>query len=90
MMEGKTLDTYLRDWYWKLLPGKTVCIRYPEPHTYGHKIMEWLNEHVGRQGIDWAHRFHRQGAGFDLIYDLEIKFRPGKGKYATMFRLKWS
>jgi hypothetical protein len=52
--------------------------------------MEWLNEHVGRQGIDWAHRFHRQGSGFDLIYDLEIKFRPGKGKYATMFKLKWA
>lgn len=60
----------------------------------------WLEATVGRQGWDWDWKigpvtriefFNSNDAyDFESLGDkLEIKFRKGKEKYATMFALRW-
>lgn len=82
--------------WWKLMPGTTATVKWPVSHESAdpnEMYRPWLEKHVGRQGWDWDWRISNVAAdngqgtiGFDT---LDIKFRKGKAKYATIAALNW-
>ena len=50
----------------------------------------WLETNVGKQGRDWDWRLNGNSNEISDTDTLVIKFRKGRGKYATMFILKYS
>jgi hypothetical protein len=66
-------------------------VRSADPNDH---YRPWLENHVGRQGWDWDWRVgpHAADNGFGTIGvdKVKIKFRKGKGKFATMANLKWA
>jgi hypothetical protein len=66
--------------------GEEVIVDSADPNDH---YRPWLEEHVGRQGIDWEWRMGTFGFWTDEIDTLDIKFRVGKTKYATIAALMW-
>jgi len=88
---------YDRLW-WKACPGTIITTKWPVGRIYSlnglcykdstdpndHYRPE-LEEHVGKQGIDWDWQ-----VGPYADNSLLIKIRSGKTKWATYFAVKWS
>lgn len=89
----------LRFLWWKFLPGKTIFLPWPNGYAnvilYDKNSLiqssdpndhyrPWLEENVGRQGIDWDWSIYN-GSTDGII----IKFRIGKTQWATAAALMW-
>lgn len=72
----------LRDLYWRWLPGTVITIRTSNRPFPGSEIREWLETNVGTRYWSWNWQATLRG--------VEIKFAPGKGKWATMMAMRWS
>ena len=83
------LHNWWQRFYWKHMAGTTIVI--PWPVEKSQELQEYLNENVGKFGRDWHWRrlwdFTKPP---ELMGHLKIKFRWGRGKWATSVLLKWS
>lgn len=92
---------FVDDFFFTVIPGKVITVKWPTGWVVLHEDADgskvgtessdpndhyrpWLEQHVGRQHIDWQWRFARDNSD-----NLEIKFRMGKTKYATIAALIW-
>ena len=76
----------LKRWWisfkWKCMPGTVIAL--PSPLSVPADLYrEWLETNVGKKGWDWEWYFNPKGT-------IDIKFRLGKGKWATVMALRWS
>mgnify|MGYP000028079817 CR=1 FL=1 len=67
--------------------GEEFIVDSADPNEH---YRPWLEQHVGRQGIDWQWRIGEFGIWTDEADSLDIKFRLGKTKYATIAAMKWT
>jgi hypothetical protein len=88
-------NNWLSVWL-KIIPTKTITVPWPDhkwhriytdvyalmPSDPNEVYRPWLEKHVGKQHIDWDWNI----ASYDGSL-LEIKFRKGKYKWATLFKL---
>lgn len=86
-----TIDHTMPDYDWTMsAPSYTFYSSDPNEH-----YRYWLETNVGRQGWDWDWRIspvHSMWIGNvprEVNDALEIKFRKGKEKWATLMSLKW-
>jgi hypothetical protein len=55
-------------------------------------VLPWMEQHVGKRGIDWDWMLLDSFQGMVLPIDMckvVLKFRRGKGKHASMAALKF-
>ena len=67
--------------------GNKVSTDSADPNDH---YRPWLTKNVGRQGIDWEWRLNESFGEIPDLDKLDIKFRKGKTKYATIVALMWS
>lgn len=60
-----------------------VLIHSADPNDH---YRPWLEEHVGKQKRDWNWRMNPRDSEGDT---LQIKFRKGKEKFATLAAIRW-
>ena len=102
-MGNRSSWVVLTEWiWWKIIPGQFVTVKWPTGWVVLHEDPDgskvstdsadpndhyrpWLEKAVGLQGIDWQWRLSPTSSG-----NLDIKFRKGKTKYATIAALMWS
>jgi hypothetical protein len=77
------LKQYWAKLYRKYMPGTTIDI--PWPPTLNSGLRVWLETNVGRQNIDWSMQVNSNDTERILV-----KFRWGKGKWATAAALRWA
>ena len=84
------LHHWWQGFYWKHMAGTTIVIPWPDEKS--QELREYLNENVGKFGRDW--HWWRLWDSTTLVPQLngqvKIKFRWGRGKWATSVLLKWS
>ena len=87
------IDESMPQWDWTVGPSKYI-VSSADPNDH---YRPWLEKNVGKQGWDWDWRLGpitgakgQPNGPIVLAGDfLEIKFRKGKEKYATIATLKW-
>ena len=72
--------------------GHKISVDSADPNDH---YRPWLEKNVGRQGIDWNWRMGNNHWAFGDARTnsngvLDIKFRKGKTKYATIAALMWN
>ena len=79
---GKRVKIPLQDSWRISITGGYILIKKVDP------LIEWLNENVGKQGLDWT--FFIDYKFYDLRYDIYIILRKGLGKYSSEIILRWT
>ncbi len=67
--------------FWRVVPGTTINVPWPDSIE---DYATWLDQNVGIRNRDWAWRID-----YDNSRRILIKFRWGKGRWATTAALLW-
>lgn len=100
---NKSIRKRLQEWYWRIMAGATVIVKWPIlskiQTTHGPFIFTgdpnesyrpWLEENVGKQGIDWEWRVRFGVLHGERTDHVQIYLRRGKTKFAPMIALMWN
>ncbi|CAB4130025.1 hypothetical protein UFOVP116_232 [uncultured Caudovirales phage] len=98
---GKSVKSAMNDFvetmWWRFLPGTVINVRWPaqvEVQLPRHPQITCvttdpndiyrphLETYCGKQLVDWHWRTNGES--------LDIKFRPGKSRWATLFAIRWA
>lgn len=93
------MKRFIYNLWWKYQYGTEIIVEWPSGQindSFLHSAdpndhyRPWLEEHVGRQSVDWdwAPTWSTY-VGTDPGTSLQIIFRKGKEKYASIAALKW-
>lgn len=91
--------------WWNFFPGTIITVKWPQKkwitvHTDAagsidactddpnYHYRSWLEENVGKQGLDWNWKI--VASDTTEYISLQIKFRKGKDKRASVAALLWS
>ena len=87
-LRTNTWRFFIRNWwvrfFWRGVPGTTINVPWPHSGSI-EDYVAWLTQNVGTRYRDWAWRFDQDNDDRILI-----KFRWGKGRWATTAALMWS
>lgn len=90
--------TLLDTIWWKYVPGTTINVPWPKPGEVqipsnffvtvptadpNDLYRPTLEHYCGRQYLGWHWRF-------SAPHNIEIKFRVGKSRLATLFAIRWA